>query len=544
MPARPRAQDGDPRRALVAVRPRHWRIAALVALAASVAVVLLSYVLHEPAEPEVHDPEPVPPSARVAAPRVAGANLVRVAADWVPDGSLWIRPVDANGVAVRAARLAWAEVGARSFSEAAGRIDLAPDHEGWLVLPGEKLCDRQLVVIDVHHLPYLITDLSLSVRHEVSLDPGQSVEFAAIDIDLRTPVPAVGVRASRMSMDELAWQDGALPGIDHDTAVYQGVTDARGIAAIRVPSVARPFHVEIEHAHFFAAPTWAPLPWQLGSHQALDLQMPLVCAVRYVGARMIQGSFKTVMPAVHSERVRRRLSQLAASVRGEDPNLLAAVFLPAPFTVGHRRGLAKATFLVAEDRTDVVEGVRLDTFQRPVEISVAPRREEASMVRVRVLPPPALRSGHVADFQLLIHRVGAKHSVKARFGEWVELAPGRYRVAGLHANAGKALADEVFEVGPVGDMELQARWASGIKLFSIATVMETRIPKVGVEYERDGNVHVIIAPVERDGRVDVYAREPMERLKLRGRGYQASEVTLLPSSDSQVVLGICRMVKM
>lgn len=134
--------------------------------------------------------------------------------------------------------------------------------------------------------------------------------------------------------------------------------------------------------------------------------------------------------------------------------------------------------------------------------------------------------------------------MKARFGEWVELAPGRYRVAGLHANAGKALADEVFEVGPVGDMELKSRWASGIKLFSIATVMETRIPKVGVEYERDGNVHVIIAPVERDGRVDVYVREPMERLKLRGRGYQASEVTLLPSSDSQIVLGICRMVKM
>ena len=77
---------------------------------------------------------------------------------------------------------------------------------------------------------------------------------------------------------------------------------------------------------------------------------------------------------------------------------------------------------------------------------------------------------------------------------------------------------------------------------SIATVLEHRIEKVGIEYEREGRTEVILAGVRGDGRVDVWVRERLGSLRMTGRGYRSTEVTLMPESGN-TILGVCRLLK-
>lgn len=461
---------------------------------------------------------------------------------WAPDGRIWVRATDSATHAAVSITATWVNANARSYEALDASM---PASEGWNACAP---CDnKDLTCLAISASGYAtewLVDVEASKPHDIVLRRDQGVLLRVVDASSGAGVDGVAVCLSKMPFAASEWSPGCLPGRDERWALHCGVSAAGGLVRLASPSSGLgDYGFEIAHDFYVVASNARSRIVLAGGNGVIEVQMPYIGAVRYVGDTLVSGTVTVGQAASAGERTMADLEQIRTRVRSQFANSLVAVFVRPVDAVSVLADVeARATLAGSGERADRVEPVRLDEFKEPQEVVVTAALGAAVVLSdVTICRPEDFGGGADAEFSVLVTSTGEFAPRVVRFGQTIKLPVGRYRLTGSGTSARAALSTDLFEVKSADPVTFTAQWKADVRHYDVEIVSARAIGKVGCIYDANGTRCAAEARVDANGHAHFWLRHDLASIQIVASGYLPCDVMVTNVLGTRVFRGRCSM---
>ncbi|MCA8965503.1 MAG: hypothetical protein KDC48_11480 [Planctomycetes bacterium] len=426
---------------------------------------------------------------------------------------------------------------------------------GWLAVgvDAARPAGSGLIVAAPAHLSAFVGAEDVSVRHEVVLEHVGSIDVMVRDVSTFAPAADVVVVVSAMPMAREVEQEPdvptvtpSLPGPDVHTAIYRARADEHGRCRLGLPTPAGEMHLQVLHRWYLMAVEQSDrVQFVRGVSNRIDVQMPAVGAVRYVGDALVQAQMATRISQGEPMREVMRLQALHRRLRGEDESVAAVALLPPAngFQWGREKARADVLLKKGGARRDEVNLVRLSDYAGPVSIDAGDVGHVTRVARVRlVLADPERFALADPALQVMVsgrlEKGGHFAPVFARVGDVVDLPAGSYRVTGGRG-AESAFELQTYEVTEAKDTEFVIRWREDVLCYRIAIEGAPEVELAQFKVERDGRHYVFDVARDRDGAAVFWSKRSCDHMEVFLRGWLQVPVVVVRDLKTGMMRGSC-----
>lgn len=403
-------------------------------------------------------------AAHVSLPTLAGPSAVQVASppssrDWVPDGRIWVRVIDAQGRPIQAI-ITSVPMAARCFRP---KQEGAIGPEAWQLLQPDVSRPSVAISASGFSVAWLHAP-DTSQRHTVVLVSAPRGVLSIIDQDSLRAVAQAHVVVSRAPLPSAIEEPGWLPGPDPATAMFGAISEDSGRAILDVADIQGPWHWDAIHPLYVASPRMTETIAALSDYPPVLMAMPWVGAVRFSGDRLVSGSVRAAHAPVARNRTRQRLEEIREQLRTRWENSLSVAFVD----IGSAAREVSATAMLERVgvSTVTVQTIPLADFREPQVHEVSPSVPSAPLATIVVREPPGADA--VGEALPLIVTGPNGFVQRTAFGASFQAPAGRYRVAGGGVGGATALAPCAFDVAAGEQREVITEWRATSWRYEIA----------------------------------------------------------------------------
>lgn len=505
------------------------------------------------------DPDLGPPSEVGGTPSLAAQsmpvtvslaeNAVRAEAPWRPDGRLWVRVANEADELLEGVSCGWGAAGDRQI-RASAAVAKSGD---WLCVdvPHGEVVAPVLVAHASGYLPGAVTDLATDRRHQVVLRRARNVALLVRDIETGKPIAGAVVSVSGQSC--VAPEQGGtwIPGCDPANAIYTGQSAENGQLVLGVPGSngvsgepATYCYDAVHENHIVAARVGDRLDMRSAAVIQVEMQMPMVGAIRYSGGDIYESSLSVAAGRAASEipaAVSARLASLRKKIT-PDKETVGLALLPYWEAFHGKVPPVRARVVLRRGgaRSDDVVMHRLVDYVGPQVVVCDPGAPEIVMARVLFQAPADFANG-LAKAEGLPIRVSGKRDFGPRitkFGDTIELPVGRYRL-GFGAGWTGAFEPDTYEVSGPGEYVFPVRWKVGAKVHVVNVQGVTAGTLAQLKHARDRKFYIADAFVDKDGKAVFWLSNPVDKGELYVIGFLEEPVVFVPSLSAGMYEASC-----